>query len=505
MAQTSSFLWRIAVITKEQARYLLSPAFAETTSWGQFEIIEDPIPNGTYVLDEYPSVQFDNEWTEEDEECMWNNWRVIDEMSLRTMTPGEFAVWRRSRQLYDMAPTDIFTGPLFFKGLGAVKVTWEGQKYEIENQNWGQEFSNLMVKVMTCTAFCDNLSFLRYVLQYVLHYRVGETSCPKPSLSSLDEDKDWVAYINTTAPKVGIELQVPSTYQEPIDAALRIKSRTLKNPHVKLIDELKRQVVPDMDPKTGKTKKKRTPQGLSNKDLQNIIDAWDNRYIIWQDQLGRWKTIKEYVQGYEARSNPDRGKLRQGEQDRASIVLDARRLWIMNARGTNTLRVSFATVPKHQLRTLRSLRSRRNEDEDEDFNGNVNGFEGRIFSEEEESDGHDNDRFGGAIFTDEEESLEHDDAREELNVVDDGIPINNANNDKISLQQFNTPRASSPGDKILEPEIAEAPMNTRDHGFSTLRGDRGSHDSTGPSASVHSPPAVDIMDGLLTLLESQAP
>ncbi|CZS98058.1 uncharacterized protein RCO7_06929 [Rhynchosporium graminicola] len=241
-----------------------------------------------------------------------NAGKKTDELCLQAMQSGELALWRRSIQLY---------------------VIWDNERYGIENQKWGQQFSNLMIKVMTCVAFASNLKFLRHTLQYALHLRVGQSSCPRPSKNDLDEDIDWLGDSLEFARELALVTQPgeEATIQDAVSRFHKRQLRGLRILHRKLLDELKRQVVPDENVKNG-YHKKITPQGLSNRDLQNIIDAWDKRYIIRRDQRGAWKTIKEYVDGYQATNNSDKGKLREGEPERAAVVWSKRRDWILYTR-----------------------------------------------------------------------------------------------------------------------------------------------------------------------------
>jgi hypothetical protein len=322
--------------TMEERRILIPPKKA-IVSEGNWEY-EDELPENLMhrdgVDDNYKdAVAFNHDWTEEDERQLWNTWTKADALVLDKLEPGERAVWRKVKHLFDIPAPEVI--PTFLKvnpqHLRPVQVEVRtrrapySEKAHLEHVNWGQGFCALLVKILCTPAFSKDLAFLRYVLQYAVHFRVGEDEekCPRPKEEDFFNDgDDFFTFVNATADNEGMQ-RVPEKYARLINDTFSAKARPKYHPHMKLIKDLKKAV---------KEKKKADYLGIINLDLQHIINAWNLRYIGRKSNFGTLKTMEEYQRAYEKSGHSDKGKLPEGAIKRTIQIANERRNWIMSCR-----------------------------------------------------------------------------------------------------------------------------------------------------------------------------
>jgi hypothetical protein len=331
--------------TMEERRVLIPPKKATANSEGNWEY-EYELPENLMqrdgVDDNYKNaVVFNYDWTEEDEEQLWKTWTKADALVLNKLEPGERAVWRKVKHLFDIPAPEVI--PPFLKvnpqHLRPVQVEVKsrrapyGEKVYLEHVNWGQGFCTLLVKILCTPAFSKDLAFLRYVLQYAVHFRVGEDEekCPRPREEDFFNDgDDYFSFVNATADDEGME-RVPEKYARLINDTFSAKVRPKYHPHMKLIKDF-RLVVPRIK------KKKADYLGIINLDLQHIVDAWNLRYILRKRNFGGLKTMEECQRAYEKSGHSDKRKLPEGEIKRTIQIANDRRNWIMSCRRKQAIR-----------------------------------------------------------------------------------------------------------------------------------------------------------------------
>jgi hypothetical protein len=176
-------------LTPEERKVLKPPRKAIVYSKSHWE--PEPLPQilmeALYVEPEYrDELEFDHDWTQEDETKLWRKWSVADELVLDTLQPGEYTVWRKAKHLFNIPAPKIIPPLLVVNPQGLrpietkVKTRTPPLEVYLEHVDWGQGFCTLFVKLLCCGAFATYPAFLRYVLQYAVHFRVGEKKCPKP-------------------------------------------------------------------------------------------------------------------------------------------------------------------------------------------------------------------------------------------------------------------------------------------------------------------------------------
>jgi hypothetical protein len=298
-------------LTSEQSRHLDPPERLKIKDNRRF-YAKYPKGSRPFNLDEtyLPDIDYDEHWTEDQEKDLWSQWLVEDEKMLEAMRTSEHTAWAKARRNYGIAAPDILQSPLIVWTVhDPVEVVLNkrmAESVDLEQINWGEGFSRLFVKILCCVAFASDLAFLRYTLQYALHFRLGQKLCPKPSRSILfaeDDDEDWFDIINATAQEEDLD-EVPERYRELINLGCRKKAVDKNHPHMPLIPDLRRQVKVGSKPES---------KGLCNTDITNIIRAWDERYIIRTEHKGALKTMDENHDAYEAKGNTHKRRWSKGQ------------------------------------------------------------------------------------------------------------------------------------------------------------------------------------------------
>jgi hypothetical protein len=154
----------------------------------------------------------------------------------------------------------------------------------LENTNWPQDFGVAFSQVVCCEAFKNKLDFLRYVLKYDLHTRLGSANgFRKPNSSHLAiqrnnkilaefsrlADSNAIAEFN----KISREL-----IEEVLKLALNTSIGTDNPPH--------KTFFTDWVQTAGDLKYFQGQKGLIKRDLVNIITAWDSYAAKSKSRLG---------------------------------------------------------------------------------------------------------------------------------------------------------------------------------------------------------------------------
>jgi hypothetical protein len=204
-----------------------------------------------------------------------------------------------------------------------------GETVHLEHVNWGHGFCTYLVKILCTPAFSKDLAFFRYVLQYTVHFRVGEDEekCPKPRNEDFFRDGDNIfTLINDAADESGMK-RVSEEYTSLINDTFSANVLHKYHPHMKFIEDLKK-VVPS---KKKKKPKKADYLGIINLDLQHIIDAWNLRCIKRKENYGTL-TMEEYQRAYEKSGNSDKVTQQKGGISRTIQFANDTRNWIMSCR-----------------------------------------------------------------------------------------------------------------------------------------------------------------------------
>ena len=236
---------------------------------------------------EVPEGTYDSLWNEDDEVLLRSWWTREHDIILDNMQDHEASLWKKTYNIFGVPPPELIPPHITVdtsekEGIPDPGNENLGEGEVLVNTNWGSDVCNNFLRVVCCPAFTGRPDYVRYVLSYVLHLRIGAPEgFPRPYR------KD---YLDTGRVRLSEGVLKLSKGMVEGEALLEAMEKVLgpnDPPHCRFLEILKSYVKREQD----------GTKALVQRDFKAIVHAWDN-YVNEPNSPWGLRTMEEYVKAW---------------------------------------------------------------------------------------------------------------------------------------------------------------------------------------------------------------
>ncbi|KAF4636376.1 hypothetical protein G7Y89_g1718 [Cudoniella acicularis] len=285
----------------------------------------EDVPDFESELD-FASVEFNEDWTVEDEKELRGNWTSKNDFYIDSMSSAEPALWRKAMHMFSMAPPDLI--PSGYEVCNVNKSTLSFQGREIPNPNWSTKFCTTFSRVICCQVFEDRPDFLAHALRWAHYLRLGDDdekgrpSDEVPSSRCGGFLESFIQNAKATGFRIHKNGLFSKQLKETIQLTLNEKFGSDQPRHVGFIACLEKSVKGRNAPRG---KQKGRVSGLNSADMEAICDAWDHYVQLPQNKQFLLRSTQET---FKANENP-RGRTKGGTQGHIEAVKEMKKNYIL--------------------------------------------------------------------------------------------------------------------------------------------------------------------------------